>query len=54
MRQRRLLVTPTLHHYYPAQDEEANKVLRQYRDQNYSAFVRVSFVKETLDKDFYS
>ena len=32
MRQRRLLVTPTLHHYTAAQEEEANKVLWQYRE----------------------
>ena len=54
MRQRRLLVTPTLHHYTAAQEEEANKVLRQYREQNHSAFVRLSFVKETLEKDYYA
>ena len=53
MRQRRVLITPTLFHYTVAREEESNKVLRQYKDQS-SHFIRVSFVSEDLDRSFYA
>ena len=52
MRQRRVLVTPTLFHYTVAREEESNKVLRQYRE-HHVQFIRLSFVQEDLDKGFY-
>lgn len=52
MRQRRVLVTPTLFHYTVAKEEESNKVLRQYKEYHVQ-FIRLSFVQEDLDKGFY-
>lgn len=46
-------MTPTLHHYTYAREEEGNKILRQYRRQHASHFIRVSFVNDDLDKAFY-
>jgi len=46
-------VSPTLHYYSVGRDEEANKVIRQYRSQS-SDFIRLSFVTEDMDKGFYS
>jgi hypothetical protein len=52
MRQRRVLVTPTLFHYTVAREEESNKVLREYKE-HHVQFVRLSFVQDDLDKGFY-
>jgi RNA-dependent RNA polymerase len=52
MRQRRVLVTPTLFHFTVAREEESNKVLREFRAQ-LTQFIRLSFVQEDLDKGFY-
>ena len=52
LRQRRVLVTPTLFLYTIAKEEESNKVLRQYKN-NLSQFIRLSFVNEQIDKGFY-
>ena len=52
MRQRRVLVTPTLFHYTVAREEESNKVLRQFKDYH-DQFIRLSFVQEDFEKGFY-
>lgn len=52
IRQRRVLVTPTLFNFTVAREEEGNKVLRQYK-QNSFQFIRLSFVNEDLDRGFY-
>jgi hypothetical protein len=52
IRQRRVLVTPTLFHFTVAREEESNKVLRQFK-QYLPQFIRLSFVTDTLEKGFY-
>ena len=52
IRQRRVLVTPTLFHYTVAREEESNKVIRQFKS-HLTQFIRLSFVKEDYDQGFY-
>lgn len=52
MRQRRVMMTPTLMRFSAAQEEQTNRVIREYHSliQN---FVRLSFVTEDFDKGYY-
>ena len=52
IRQRRVLVTPTMYHFTVAREEESNKVLREYKE-HLPLFIRLSFVNECLEKGFY-
>jgi gamma-glutamyl:cysteine ligase YbdK (ATP-grasp superfamily) len=52
MRQRRVMVTPTLIRFSVAQEEQTNRVLRQFCN-FVPNFIRLSFVTEELDKGFY-
>ena len=51
--QRRLLVTPTLLIFLPTVIDESNRVLRKFKDY-LSSFVRVSFVNDQFEKNYYS
>jgi len=52
MKQRRVMVTPTLIRYSVAQDEQTNRVIREYKN-FIPNFIRLSFVTEDLDKGYY-
>lgn len=52
MKQRRLMITPTLDYYQVQVEDETCLVLRKYKD-NLSRFVRVTFVNESFEKGFY-
>lgn len=52
VRQRRVLITPTLNLFTVSKEEESNKVIRQYKNYLHQ-FIRLSFVNEQLEKGFY-
>ena len=52
MKQRRLMITPTLDYYQVQVEDETCLVLRKYKE-NASRFVRVTFVNESFEKGFY-
>ncbi len=52
MKQRRLMISPTIDYYQVQVEDETCLVLRKYKD-NISRFVRVSFVNESFEKGFY-
>jgi hypothetical protein len=52
MKQRRLMITPTLDYYQVQVEDETCLVLRKYKD-NISRFVRITFVNESFEKGFY-
>lgn len=52
IRQRRVLITPTLNLFTVAKEEESNKVIRQFKHHLHQ-FIRLSFVNEQLEKGYY-
>ena len=52
MRQRRVMITPTLIRFSTAQEEQTNRVIRQYNS-FIPNFIRLSFMTEDLDKGYY-
>ena len=52
LRQRRVMVTPTLIRFSVAEEEQTNRVIRQFSS-CIPNFIRLSFVLENLDKGFY-
>lgn len=52
MKQRRLMITPTVDYYQVEVEDETCLALRKYRD-HISRFVRVTFSNEYLTRGFY-
>ena len=52
MKQRRLMITPTIDYYQVQVEDETCLVLRKFKE-NLSRFVRVTFVNESFEKGFY-
>ena len=53
LRQYRICVTPSLIRYTHGQEEESNRVIREFR-KNLHSFVRLNFVDDRNSKGYYS
>ena len=52
LRQHRVNITPTLIKFTPGEEEESNRVIRNYRDK-LPNFIRLCFLSDTEEKGYY-
>ena len=52
MKQRRMLLTPTMDYFQVQVEDETCLALRKYKDQLYR-FVRVTFTNDNFERGFY-
>ena len=52
LRQKKVLVTPTMILFYPMMEEETNRVIRAFPSEVWR-LIKLSFVNDSLEKAFY-